>query len=178
MGGSDRAITAPFVPWWMGVSTVPPEYGEHRYLTKDAASTFLDTDYRDQEATEFAGRTFKRLMHHTCVHPAVFLPEVTEALDAFERGALREQGSVERTAMALHRAREPGLARRYLTDRSTERALAALELGNALLGSIEARAELLFGIREPRRDDINAGSDEETGNCLRGADPDLPPDDQ
>jgi len=117
-------------------------------------------------------------MYHTCGHPGAFLPEVTEAFDAFERESLREQDSVQRTATALHRAGERALARQYLTDQSTERALAGLELGNALLGSIEARAELLYGIREPRRDDINAGSGEETVNCLRGADPDLPPDDQ
>lgn len=172
------SIAAPFIPWRMGAESVPPQFGEHRYLTKDAASTFLDTTYQDQEATEFAGRTFKRLMYHTCRHPDDFLPEVTEALDAFEREALRARGSVERTAMALYDAGANGLARQYLTDQSTEKALAGLELGNALLGSIEARAELLHGFRTPRGDDINAEPGEETVNCLQGANPDLPPEDQ
>lgn len=172
------SITAPFIPWRMGVTSVPPEFGEHRYLTKDAASTFLDTDYRGQEATEFAGRTFKRLLYHTCGHPRVFLPEVTKAFDAFERESLLARRSVESTALALFGAGEPGLARQYLTDQSIETAMAGLELGNALLDSIEARAELLYGVREPRGTEINSGSGEETVNCLIGADPDLPPGDQ
>lgn len=162
----------------MGVQDVPPEYGQHRYLTKDAASTFLDRAYQQQEATEFAGRTFKRLMYHTCAHPDMFLPEVTRAFDAFEREELSSRGSVEATAMTLYDAGKPALARRYLTDRSADRAQEALELGNALLGSIEARAKLAYGIREPSEDDINAEPDEETVNCLEGADPDVPPDEQ
>lgn len=172
------SITAPFVPWRIGVTDVPPEYGEHRYLTKDAAASFLDPDYQDQEATEFAGRTFKRLMYHTCSHPDDFLPEVTEAFDAFEAEALGADQSVEQTATALYDAGVRRLARQYLTEQSTERAVAALELGNALLASIEARAKLLHGIREPTGGEINAAPGEETVNCLQIADPDLPPEDQ
>jgi hypothetical protein len=26
------SVTAPFNPWWLGVKSVPPEYGLHRYL--------------------------------------------------------------------------------------------------------------------------------------------------
>ncbi|MGH4018529.1 MAG: hypothetical protein ACRDT0_04645 [Pseudonocardiaceae bacterium] len=54
----------------------PPEYRQHRYLTKDAGSTFLNPGYAPQEGTEFAGRLFKRLMYHTCTHPEQFHPEV------------------------------------------------------------------------------------------------------
>lgn len=172
------SITAPFIPWRIGTTDVPPEYAQHRYLTKDSASTFLDTDFQEQEATEFAGRTFKRLMYHTCAHPDAFLPEVTAALDAFERQELLEQPTVEDTAAALYEAGEPDLARRHLTEYSTQQADQGLELGNALLGSIEARAKLQFGIAEPTGDQINAGWDEETVNCLQGADPDLPPEGQ
>lgn len=38
------SVTAPFIPWRMGIEEVPPE---HRYLTKDSPSTFLDPDYQD-----------------------------------------------------------------------------------------------------------------------------------
>lgn len=172
------SITAPFIPWTMATTSVPPEYGQHRYLTKDAASTFLDTDFQQQEATEFAGRTFKRLMYHTCAHPGAFLPEVTTALDAFEHHELTGAPRVRSTAAALYEAGEEAAARRFLTDYSHQQAEEGLELGNVLLGSIEARAKLLFGIDEPDGDQINAGWDEETVNCLVGADPDLPRDDQ
>jgi hypothetical protein len=39
------SVAAPFIPWWLGVESIPPEFGIHRYLTKDAASTFLNPDY-------------------------------------------------------------------------------------------------------------------------------------
>jgi dipeptidase len=172
------SVTAPFIPWRMGVDEVSPEYGEHRYLTKDSPSTFLDPDYQDQEATEFAGRTFKRLMYHTCGHPDEFLPEVRDTLSAFEQESLDERDSVEQAAMALYDAGEEELAREYLTEQSTTRAMEGLDLGNALLGSIEARAELLYGLDEPERDEINAADDDQTVNCLQGADPDLPREDQ
>lgn len=172
------SITAPFIPWRMGVEEVPPEFGEHRYLTKDSPSTFLDPDYRSQEATEFAGRTFKRLMYHTCGHPDEFLPEVTEAFDALEQEFLDERVSVEQTAITLYDSGEGGLAREYLTEQSTGKAMEGLELGNALLGSIEARTELLYGIEEPAGAEINAASDDQTVNCLKGADPDIPSEDQ
>lgn len=172
------SVAAPFVPWRIGVRAVPPEFGKHRYLYRDAASTFLDRDYQAQEATRFAGRTFKRLMYHTCEHPDTFLPEVTEAFDAFEDARVDEHDAVERTALALYRAGEQDLARSYLTTSSTAAAMDGLALGEALVGSIEARTKVLFGIREPEGADINADADEQTVNCLPGIDPDLPPDEQ
>ncbi|WP_119065883.1 C69 family dipeptidase [Rubrobacter indicoceani] len=157
------SVTAPFIPWYIGATEVPPEFGEHRYMTKGAASNFLNPDYQSQEATEFAGRTFKRLMYHTCEHPDKFLPEVNEALEAFEEDMLDEQQSVRDTAYALYNAGQEDLAQEYLTTYSTERAMEGLELGQALLGSIEARTEVLYGIREPEGDQIN--SDGETIDC-------------
>ncbi|KPI45635.1 Secernin-1 [Cyphellophora attinorum] len=69
------SVTAPFNVWWLGVESVPPEYGQHRYLTKDAASTFLNPDFQLQEASVFAGRVFKRLLYYTCSNPERLLLE-------------------------------------------------------------------------------------------------------
>ncbi len=168
------SVTAPFIPYRIGVQRRVAEYGQHRYLTKGSARSFLSRDYQAQEATRFAGRTFKRLLYHTCADPKRFYPEVREALIAFERRARTEQPTVERTAVALYRARQPALARRYLTFYSSTRALDALRLGEALLGSIEARTKLLFGIRRPRGHRINARPAEQTPSCLAGQDPDRP----
>ena len=85
------SVTAPFLPWRIGVERVPPEYGKHRYLTKDEARKFLTRDWQLQEATLFAGRLFKRLMYYSCDRPRKFLPEVTEALTAFEARMIAEQ---------------------------------------------------------------------------------------
>ncbi|MBT8077737.1 MAG: C69 family dipeptidase, partial [Gammaproteobacteria bacterium] len=78
------SVTAPFVPYRIGVQHVRPEYGKHRYLTKGEATRFVTRDWQIREATEFAGRTFKRLLYFACDHPGIFYPEVREALTAFE----------------------------------------------------------------------------------------------
>jgi dipeptidase len=149
------SVTAPFLPWRIGVTSVPPEYGKHRYLTKGEATRFLTRDWQIREATQFAGRLFKRLMYFACDRPARFLPEVSEALTAFENHMLEEQTDVEETALVLHRADKPDLARQVLTRYSHDRAMAALQLGSALLASIEARTRLIYGLREPETDEMS-----------------------
>jgi dipeptidase len=143
------SVTAPFVPYRIGVQRIAPQFGKHRYLTKGEASAFLSADWRVQEATEFAGRLFKRLMYYTCEHPQKFLPEVTETLTAFENRLIAEQPAVEKTAEALFETGEDSLALEHLTQHSERAAQDALALGHALLGSIEARTELLYGLRRP-----------------------------
>jgi dipeptidase len=149
------SVTAPFIPWRIGVERIPPEFGKHRYLTKNESRRFLTRDWQLQEATLFAGRLFKRLMYFTCDRPDEFLPEVTEALTAFENGMLAEQAMVDETARVLLAADRPRLASRYLTDYVHARAREALELGAALLGSIEARTRVSYGIREPEGDEMS-----------------------
>jgi len=143
------SVTAPFIPYRIGITEVAPQFGKHRYLTKGEATRFVTRDWAIQEATEFAGRTFKRLMYYTCERPEVFLPEVTEALTAFENRLIAEQVAVVDTANTLHEAGREDLAARYLTDYSRQAGLEGLRLGNALLGSIEARTVTQYGLRRP-----------------------------
>jgi dipeptidase len=143
------SVTAPFVPYWMGGTDVLPEYRKHRYLTKGEATRFVTPDFSVQEASQFAGRLFKRLMYYTCDAPDRFLPEVTEALTAFENESMMQVEYIEERATALYIAGEPGMARDVFNDHSSVRAEDALQLGEALLGSIEARHRLLEGYREP-----------------------------
>jgi dipeptidase len=149
------SVTTPFVPYRIGVQSIPAEFGKHRYLTKGEATRFVTQDWQIQEATEFAARTFKRLMYFTCDHPDKFLPEVTEALTAFENELIADQASIEKTAETLFESGQEQLARKYLTERSSEAASAALQLGKALLGSIEARTRLLYGLRAPETDELS-----------------------
>lgn len=149
------SVTSPFIPYRIGVQSIAPQFGKHRYLTKGEATGFVTEDWQIQEATEFAGRTFKRLMYFTCDHPEQFLPEVTEALTAFENRMMDEQAEVVATAETLFAAEEPALALSYLTRYSAERGAEGLRLGNALLGSIEARTRLLYGYREPTGDVVS-----------------------
>jgi dipeptidase len=149
------SVTAPFIPYRIGVASVPAEYAKHRYLTKGEASRFVTRDWQVREATLFAGRLFKRLMYFTCDHPDKFLPEVSEALTAFEDGMISDQADLEATALTLYGAGKPELAGRVLTQYSHERAAEALDLGAALLASIEARTRLLYGLREPETGEMS-----------------------
>ncbi len=150
-----HSVTAPFVPYRIGVQKIRPEYGKHRYLTKGEATRFVTHDWQVREATEFAGRTFKRLLYFTCDHADKFLPEVTEALTAFENGMIAEQKTVTETSETFFKADRADLALSYLTDYSGSQADEALKLGNALLASIEARTRVLYGLREPEGDELS-----------------------
>lgn len=143
------SVTTPFVPYWIGTQAVPPEYGKHRYLTHGESERFLIKDFQIQEASEFAFTTFKRLMYYTCDKPDKFLPEVTEALTAFENQSMDQVARVEARANRLLSIKEETMATDELTAYSTQRAAEALRLGHALLGSIEARHRLLYGFRAP-----------------------------
>ncbi len=57
------------MPYWIGVETVPPEYGKHRYLSSRESEGFVTKDFQIQEASQFAYVTFKRLMYYTCDKP-------------------------------------------------------------------------------------------------------------
>jgi dipeptidase len=150
------SVTTPFVPYRIGVQRIQPQFGKHRYLTKGEATRFVTKDWQIQEATEFAGRTFKRLMYFTCDHPDKFLPEVTEAISAFEDQLIEDHALVERTSNTLFESGEEELALRYLTEYSSNAAHSALELGNALLVSIETRTQLLYGLRAPETAEMSA----------------------
>ena len=171
------SVAAPFIPWWIGATDVPPEFAKHRYLYKDAGSRFLNPEYQNQEGTEFAGRVFKRLLYHTCANPENFLPEVTETMEAFEAGLLSEQSDVETTALTLLEQGKDQLAAKYLTLYSNTKAMDGLRLGRDLVSSIETRTKYLHGISIVTEGNINIDRGE-TPNCLVGFDPDLPADKQ
>ena len=162
------AVTTPFEPYWTGTQSVLPEYGKHRYLSSGEAERLVTRDFQIQEASDFAYITFKRLMYYTCDKPDKFLPEVTEALAAFENQSIAEASVVESRARKLLAVHEQEMARAVLTAYSTQRAQDGLTLGRALLGSIEARHRLLFGFREPQesRMSVPQAREEEVG-CVK-----------
>ncbi len=173
------SVAAPFNPWWLGVQEVPMEYGQHRYLTRDAASSFLNPDFREQEGTEFAGRTFKRLMYLTCTRPDTYLPIVTEMLDAFEAESMDDLPWVETAARGLLEAEDAETAQSLLTYYAIIRAGEALDLGDVMVNAVESHLRLTNRLTPPEGDQINdQWQGGETVNCLADADPDRTPDDQ
>jgi len=142
-------LTAPFIPWRIGVESVPPEYRRHRYLTAGEASRGIDAAQQGLESTRYVNRAVKRLFYLVEEHRDEFLPEVGAALTAFDSRLLAAQPEVERTALILLKAGETALARRYLTEQAHAAAEDGLHLIEALAASIDYRTKLLHGIRLP-----------------------------
>jgi hypothetical protein len=173
------SVAAPFIPWWLSVSSIPPEFGEHRYLTKDAASSFLNPDFQLQEAARFAGRLFKRVLYYMCSSPPTFHPIVTEMLTRFENQSFHDLDWVEKSAELLISNDDRETAQKLLTHYSHTRAEQALDLGATMANALNAYIKLSGQGRNPIGDQINdAGDGAETVNCLVGFDPDKPPDQQ
>lgn len=174
------SVSAPFIPWWLGVTSIPPEYGEHRYLTAGSSGSFLSPDYQLQEASSFAGRVFKRVLYYMCSAPETYMPVMTRVLTGFEEQS-REQvsGWVEESARVLVDRGRRDETREMLTFYSHARAAEALRMGKVLAESLDGYVKLNGGWRDPEGSEINdAGEGDETVNCLVGYDPDRPADRQ
>ncbi len=164
------SVTAPFNVFWLGVEDVPMEYAQHRYLTKDSASTFLNPDFQLQEATLFAGRLFKRVMYYTCSAPETLLGPVTNLLTAFEAETRADLDWIERAAETLIANGDREAARALLTHYASSRAMAALDLGESMVDALDVYTRLITGQRRPQGDDINTM--DPTVHCLAEGDPD------
>lgn len=143
-------LTAPFTPFHLGVSDVPPEFRRHRYLTAGEADRFQDVEQQGLESTHSAYRVFKRLFYLTKEHEKKFLPEVAEALEAFEAKLIAQQATVGQIAATLYEAGTPELARSYLNYYSGIEALKGMRLAEDLAMGIDARTRALYGIRTPK----------------------------
>lgn len=143
------AVTTPYVPVYIGAEDVPPEFKQHRYLTNETASTHVAADYAPLEATEYATRTFKRLMYHTCERPEEFYEPVTAEIEEFERGLLSEQEGVVAKAARHYAAGREAAAAEYLTGYVGDRLGQSLQLGDRLVDAVESETRERFGIRMP-----------------------------
>jgi dipeptidase len=173
------SVTAPFNPWWLGVKSVPPEYGQHRYMTRGAAKKFLNPDFQFEEGSHFACRIFKQVLYYTCSDPETFLPVVQEMLHGFENASFGDMSWVERSARALIGGGQRDDALHLLTFYAHTRAEKALVLGKTIVAALGAYIELTGRFRMPNGSRINdPGLGAETVNCLVGWDPDRPADQQ
>ncbi|WP_020495518.1 C69 family dipeptidase [Sciscionella marina] len=144
------AVTAPYIPIYLGTQSIPPEYRQHRYLTHGASEEYLDPQFAEQEATESATQTYKRLMYATCARPKRYLDEVTKALEGYEAQILRDQGDVEQQAREQFSSGDAAGARATLTEASTGWAENGLELGDYLLDKELAGDKAEGGIHKPK----------------------------
>nr|WP_222851562.1 C69 family dipeptidase [Phytoactinopolyspora mesophila] len=144
---STAAATAPYIPIAIGTEAVPVEYTQHRYLTSGAASSYLNPEYAEQEATEYATQTFKRLMYATCARPEAHLANVTDALEGFEAGILEEWPDVLQEASDAYS--NGGDGARVLTAYTAAQAMDGLTLANHLLESVLDQLRQDGGLRQP-----------------------------
>lgn len=172
------SVTAPFIPWWLGVNSVPPEFSQHRYLTDEASSTFLNPDYQLQEASLFAGRLFKRVMYYTCSAPNKFMGLVQKMLVNFEGQSRDDLDWVQDAAKAMISGGKRDGAKKLLTHYSHTRAEKALSLGKTLTDSMDAYIKLTGTWEEPKGDQINLPEGDKVVTCLKKYNPDKPPDQQ
>ncbi len=86
-------------------------------------------------------------MHLVLLHQDRFLGEVTEVWEALEKSLNASCIKTARAAELLLDNGEEALAGDVLTYFSKTELLAALDLAEKLLASIEARARLLHGVR-------------------------------
>ncbi len=137
-----------YIPYYLGISSVPLEYGEHRYLTKgEALKMELAKERQGQETTAYAYRLFDRLFMLSDEQYDEYHPEVIAAFRAFEDQLISRQEDIESIALQLLQAGKSDLAWRFLTYYCQTEALKALRLARTLADSIEMRTRLRFGIR-------------------------------
>ena len=168
------SVAAPFIPCWLGVQSVPPEFGEHRYLSEGASSTFLNPDFQLQEASQFAGRLFKRVLYYMCSAPRLFQPVVHDMLVGFEDQSKRDIEWIENAGKILvsHGGRES--LQTLLTHYSHSRANQALELGASIVNALDGYIKTTGRWQNPIGKQINVAADGEGVSCLLPGDLDDP----
>ncbi len=150
------AIAAPFTPFFLGVDSITPELQRHRYLTTGEDAAFIDAGEDDRpsmvsqrvEATRSAVVTFKRMLYLLAEHHELFLPEVTPVWEALEAATAAQLAMITEQAQTLIAAGRTDLTRDLLTRFCQVEALRALDLGEAMVESMERRSRVLFGIRD------------------------------
>lgn len=148
------SISTPYVPIPIAAEDVPMEFKQHRYMTKDADSYYLNADYAVQEATRSAVQEFKRVMYLACDNPQRYLHEVTGEIEAFEIEELNERASLEQEALELFEAGNDAEARALINDNVHQRLTESLQLGMELSDRIETDMRENGGLREPAGEEL------------------------
>ena len=148
-------VIAPLLPVFLGQSSVPPAYRQHRYLTTGESHRFLDrrkeTENPDTvspvpqgiETGPSAFYAFKRLMHLAFQAPDPILTEVRHHWRAVEAKANARLPDTLRAASLLLDAGEAELATQVLDEFSHARFDEALADCEALSEAAHARLRAL-----------------------------------
>src|SRR5699024_5722555 len=112
------SATAPYIPISIGTEELPAEYSQQQYLTAEATSTYFDPEYMEQEDTENATQTFKRLMYGTCARPGTHLTDVTTAFEGFDAESISNWHDViDEATESVENGQDPsGILTEYTHD--------------------------------------------------------------
>ncbi|MDA3857760.1 MAG: C69 family dipeptidase [Roseovarius sp.] len=147
-------VTAPLLPVFLGQSSVPAAFRQHRYLTQGESHRFLDSRKKEKdpdtvsvvpqgiETAESAAYLYKRLMHLAFQKPDPVLTEVSTHWRRFEQAAIAELSDVARIAAILIEAGEPILAARTMTKFSHSKLADSITDCRALIDAAYARIRL------------------------------------
>ncbi|MGF7088775.1 dipeptidase [Kroppenstedtia sanguinis] len=146
------AVTTPYVPVPIATDplAVPPEFVQHRYMTKYSDSEYLSADYAPQEATRYATREFKRLLYFTSEHPEYFLHPVTGKIEKLEQKMLEEHRELEARVLQLLACHRQEDAQQLINGQVQKWFLKSLRLGMKLTEEVESEIRKRFGIRMPK----------------------------
>lgn len=147
------SLAAPFVPIYMGLSDVPEEFKQHRYLTSGESARFVDGRKAEAvsvvpqqiEATRSAAQVFKRLLYLMLQNHEAHVPEVTSVWEGVERKLFGLHESVSRAAETLIAAGKRELGIDYLNYFSRTELMNALNLAETLADALEARMRAHHG---------------------------------
>ena len=156
-------VTAPLLPVFLGQSSVPPAYRQHRYLTTGESHRFLD---RRKEAADpdtvshvpqgietgpCAFQEFKRLMHLAFQKPDPILTEVWSHWRAVEANVNARLPDALRSAALLLEGGEAGLAAQGLEGFSHACFDEALSDCRSLAAAAHARLRALGALNMTRK---------------------------
>lgn len=156
-------VAAPLLPVFLGQSSVPPAYRQHRHLTVGESHRFLDRRKEEEdpdsvslvpqgtETGPSAFYEFKRLMHLAFQKPEPILAEVQAHWRAVEAGANTGLPGILRAAAVLLDAGEADLAAHVLTEFSHARLAEALADCQALADAAHARLRASGGLNMTRQ---------------------------
>lgn len=149
------AVTAPFVPIFIGVENIAAEYGAHRYLTEGEAARFLDPRKaiahpeslshisQSQEVTRSAFQIFKSLMHVTFLDHDNLLPIIASMFRKKEQMIAYELADVIQSATLLIGNGRSDLAMRHLTDFTNQHLIENLNTAEHWLRALESRHRII-----------------------------------
>jgi len=151
------AVAAPFVPVFLGVTAIPAEFAQHRYLSEGEAASFYGGDRTGDpspavpqrvEATRSATAAFKRL-YYVLMQGDDPLDRVTAIWEGLETRLAAQAETVGRIGRILADAGEKELLAHHLDYFTRGELLASLDWAEKLAYAAEIRLRSLQGLGEP-----------------------------